>query len=266
MTIIMAHKGPACDYLGATLRCAVLASERHRVISISDQQIHLDGVENYSWDHYAEGTKWFEDLPRFAEEDVFHRCSFVRFAIMKNFCEDKGIDRFFSADSDVVITADLGAVCEQWNDCDFTMSVHPATRMGMVWFGGNKEMDIGHASHSVMTIGALTEYMEFCKEYAAIDGHIGCDMMAWSAFKERTTKKWANTFSVLDHHIGDGLDTYENDGQLKIITWRGADAFKTRKDNGAVEPMPIIHCWSWSKTFIRGWRGYIEQATGGKRR
>lgn len=252
MTIIFMYKGKACNYLVYTLRCAVLASPNHRVISISDQRIKMDGVENYDWDEYADGTKEFEELPGFPEEDVFHRRSFVRPAILKRFCSQHGIDRFFNADADVLVMDDLDVVMEPFKDCDFTMSICSKARGKLTGLDGLQT--IGHTNHSLMSLKTITEYMDFAKWFAAeAPESIGCDMMCWSAFKEFTSLKWADTFDTLDHHIGDAFDKYHNINGHKYIEWFRGRPHKSRLADGGLEPLPIIHCWSETKAFIPEW-------------
>jgi len=217
MIIVMMYKGDTCDYLEHTLRRAVRASEKHDVVSISDQKINIPGVESFDWDHYAKGTEWFEDLTQFPKSDVFHRRSFVRPAILRNFCNEHGIERFFNADADVLVTGDLHDVCSQWDDCDFTISMCKAARG---WLPGiNKEIRIGHTNHSVMTALAIEKYIDFTAEYRKVNAAMGDDMMVWSAFAATTGLKWADTADVLDHNIGTQLDTYHNDGTYKWIDW-----------------------------------------------
>jgi len=250
MNIIFMYKGDTCDYLQWTLAQARDASKSHRVICISDKEWGVDGVEYYDWDYYAEGTKPFEDLMDVPQDDVFHRRSFVRPAIVRNFCQDKGISRYFNADADVIVACNLDEVCEQWADCDFTISFCDKAKGQLP--GCDHVIRICHANHSIMTTKAVDDYIEFARQHSAAHKAIGCDMMVWSAFASKTNLKWADTSGVLDHNIGTQLEDYENNGQVKTLRFFGSQAMKTRND-GTMEPVNVIHCWSGTKAYIGEW-------------
>ena len=250
MNIIFMYKGDACDYLQWTLAQARDASKSHRVICIADREWGVEGVEYYDWDHYAEGTKPFEDLMYGEQDDEFHRRSFVRPAIARNFCQDMGISRYFNADADVIVTCNLDEVCEQWADCDFTISF--CNKATGCLPGFDRAIRIGHTNHSIMTVKAIDDYMEFARQYSAEHTAIGCDMIVWSAFAARTNLKWADTSSVLDHNIGTQLEDYESGLGVKTLKFSGPQVMKTRND-GTLEPVNVIHCWSETKSFIGEW-------------
>jgi hypothetical protein len=250
MNIIFMYKGDTCDYMQWTLAQARDASSSHRVICISDRKWGVDGVEYYDWDYYAEGTKWFEELLHGEQDTAFYRRSFVRPAIARNFCQDKGIGRYFNADADVIVTCNLDEVCGQWDDCDFTISLCNKATGRLPGF--DSDIRIGHTNHSIMTLKAIDDYIEFARQYSADHKAIGCDMMVWSAFAARTNLKWVDTAGVLDHNIGTQLDDYENDGTVKTLRFFGSQVMKTRKD-GTLEPVNVIHAWSGTKAFIGEW-------------
>lgn len=237
MNIVMMYKGDTCDYLQWTLAQARDASKSHRVICISDRDWGVGGVEYYDWDYYAEGTKWLEDLPEMPEDDVFHRRSFVRPAILRNFCQDKGIDRVFNADADVIIACDLDDVCKQWADCDFTISGFP----------------FGHVNHSVATMKSIDAYLDWCRNRGKDMKGVGCDMASWSLFVSKTNLSWVDTSKVLDHNIGTELDVYEDENGHKRIVFVDGKPHKVRRDNGDMERLLVIHAWSGLKMWIGTW-------------
>jgi hypothetical protein len=255
MTIIFAFKGPGL-YLQHTVKQAALASRRHRVICLTDYDPAPGLCEWYKWDDYAEGADEFKQL--LAEPNHFEACAFARYMVMYNFCKKHGVSRFFNADWDVVITTDLGKVCDLWSWCDFTMSMCKNAKHTLP---DGRTMPVGHASHAMITQRALKAFIAFSRKVCRQRTH-GCEMLVWTEFAHLGGLKWADTIDVLDHNFGTQLDEYHNiefnSSRYKWIDWVDGKPHKVRFD-GRREFMPIIHCWSGSKGMIEEICGKLQQ-------
>jgi hypothetical protein len=261
MTIIFAFKGPG-HYLQYTVKQAYLASRRHRVICLTDYDPAPGFCEWHKWDDYAEGVTEFEAL--LEGNSHFERTAFSRALVIYNFCKAHSISRYFNADWDVVITTDLGRVCDMWSWTDFTMSMCKEAKHALP---DGRVMPVGHASHAMVTIRALKAFIAFSRKACRQRRH-GCEMLIWTEFAYLGGMRWADTADALDHNLGSQLDEYHNlefeACRYKWIDWVGGKPHKVRFD-GRREFMPIIHCWSGSKGMIPEFCNKLQEGKNGSR-
>lgn len=255
MTIIFAFKGEG-QYLQWTVKQAKLASpKRHRVIVLGDQDPAPGFCEFYKWDDYADGVEDFESL--LDKPNQFEAKAFSRALVTYNFCKKHGISRYFNADWDVLITTDLGKVCDMWSWCDFTMSFCKNAKHKLP---DGRVMPVGHSSHAMITIRALKAFIAFARKVCRQRTH-GCEMLVWTEFAHLGGMKCADTIDVLDHNLGTQLDEYHNiefaGSRYKWLDWSDGGPWKVRFD-GRKEYMPIIHCWSGSKGMIPEWAERLQ--------
>jgi hypothetical protein len=249
MTIIFAFKGPA-HYLKWTVKQAALASKRHRVICLTDEDPAPGYCEWYKWDDYADGVDEFAGL--FKKSNHYKSTAFVRHLVIYNLCRKHGISRFVNADWDVIITTDLGRVFDMWSYAAFTISMCKDAKHTLI---DGRTMPIGHTGHAMITIKALKEFIGFAKKVCRERTH-GSEMLVWTEFAHLGKLPWADSADVLDHNLGTQLDEYHNveitGTRYKWVDWENGGPFRVRFD-GRREYMPIIHCWSGSKCMIPEW-------------
>jgi len=165
--------------------------------------------------------------------------SYERFFVILQACRKNGWEIVWHCDTDTMIFANANDEFARIGKQRFTLQKCPeVTKRGGV---------LCSASQSLIPVDVLEKFI-------ANPGHGDNDMAAWTHFVLREGIAFWDSSEprdgwVWDHHIGNNIEEYENDGKFKKIEFVDGMPAVVHKTLGKLKT-PFIHCWGPAKPLM----------------
>ncbi len=234
--VIFIHKSPSF-YLNDSLWQAKQYNER--VILISDvKNGSYDGIEQYDIADYFKGASYFATIYKHIAENhyAYELFCFQRWFILKEFMQNKGINRCFYCDSDVMLYCNVTEEEKIFSQCDIVPLISPKGG----YSGGISFWRFAGLEHFCLFVNEYYENKKNLEKWIAWfnsprrkKGQGLCDMTIFKEYAKTLEAPMIDIRTMVDNAVFDHIINSDEEGayqmneiekgrKIKKVEWRGA--------------------------------------------
>ncbi|MEI6191057.1 MAG: hypothetical protein WCP24_01645 [bacterium] len=261
VNIIFIHRGKA-DYLTVALKCARGSNPEANIFLISDNaNDKIDGIIYKDINNYFNSAKQFAKNYEHLSTNTYEFELFCieRWFILRDFTKTNKLERYFHADSDVLIFSDLAVEWPKFSNFSFTLSENTC---GHNSFWNNREALDNFCNfieniYNKKDLDGYNKTLDFWNDYKLTKKPGGiCDMTLFYFYQKKHPTIIGETAQIIDgstydHNFSSNIQggvSYKNILGIKKIIWKNNLPY-VKNSSGILVRLNTLHLQGWAKKF-----------------
>lgn len=228
-TVIFFQKGASAAHFRVFIEQAVRFCQSADVVAITDGFLNMLPCPTFPLSEYEQSSLDFEKNYVHLSTNGYHveLICIQRWFVINEFIQKKGINKYYTPDSDVLLFCDIGKEFSKFEKYDFTLSMRSAPGQSF-WMSSEVMNEFCKFAMDIYSNQGSDKARQIFSHYTNLrsQGKPGgvCDMTLWEHFIKNRDYKVGETTdiienSIFDHNFYMAYDGYAHDGQNKIIQW-----------------------------------------------